>query len=112
MDQKEIMAKYSGRKCESKVEFDRVMSELNTDQNEFNHPYLDRERELAKQREQLNTQKQAINIQLNQIKLERLDLEQKRKDINRLFHQLKHELIMNNPVEGYSKPADGENQES
>ena len=96
MNEKEIRAKYEARKCETQMEFDRVMSEMNTE-------HLDRERELAKQRELLETQKQAINIQLNQIKVERLELEQKRKEINRVFHDLKHELIMLNPRENYAK---------
>ena len=90
------------------MEFDRLMSEMNTDQTHLNHPYLDRERELAKQRELLETQKQAINIQLNQIKVERLELEQKRKEINRVFHDLKHDLIMLNPRENYAKEKEDE----
>ena len=40
----------------TQMEFDRLMSEMNTDQTHLN-PYLDRERELAKQRELLETQK-------------------------------------------------------
>ena len=103
MNEKEIRAKYEARKFETQMEFDRLMSEMNTEQTHLNHPYLDRERELAKQREMLETQKQAINIQLNAIKVERLELEQKRKDINRVFHDLKHELIMLNPREQYVK---------
>ena len=106
MNEKEIRAKYEARKCETQMEFDRLMSEMNTEQTHLNHPYLDRERELAKQREMLETQKQAINIQLNAIKVERLELEQKRKDINRVFHDLKHELIMLNPREQYARPKD------
>ena len=97
MNEQEIRAKYAARKCESQMEFDRLMSEMNTEQTHLNHPYIDRERELAKQRELLEQQKQAINIQLNAIKVERIDLEQKRKDINRVFHDLKHDLIMLNP---------------
>ena len=103
MNEKEIRAKYEARKCETQMEFDRLMSEMNKEQTHLNHPYLDRERELAKQRELLETQKQAINIQLNQIKVERLELEQKRKEINRVFHDLKHDLIMLNPRENYAK---------
>jgi hypothetical protein len=57
MNEKEIRAKYEARKCETQMEFDRVMSEMNTEQTHLNHPYLDRERELAKQREMLETQK-------------------------------------------------------
>ena len=106
MNEKEIRAKYEARKCETQMEFDRLMSEMNTEQTQLNHPYLDRERELAKQRELLETQKQAINIQLNQIKVERLELEQKRKEINRVFHDLKHDLIMLNPRENYAKESD------
>ena len=106
MNEKEIRAKYEARKCENQMEFDRLMSEMNTEQTHLNHPYLDRERELAKQKELLEQQKQAINIQLNAIKVERIDLDQKRKDINRIFHDLKHELIMLNPREQYARPKD------
>lgn len=103
MNEKEIRTKWAPRVLESQIEFDRVMSEMNTEQTHLNHPYQDRIRELAKQRELLEQQKQAINIQLNAIRLERLDIDQKRKDINRLFHDLKHELIMLNPRENYAK---------
>ena len=103
MNEKEIRAKYAARKCETQMEFDRLMSEMNTEQTHLNHPFLDRERELIKQKKLLEQQKSAINIQLDAIKLERLDLEQKRKDINRVFHDLKHELIMMNPLENYAK---------
>jgi len=103
MNEKEIRAKYEAQVCATQMEFDRMMSEMNAEQTHLNHPYLDRERELAKQRELLETQKQAINIQLNQIKVERLELEQKRKDINRVFHDLKHNLIMLNPRENFAK---------
>ena len=113
MNEKEIRAKFEAQVCATQMEFDRLMSEMNTEQTHLNHPYLDRERELAKQKELLEQQnelleqqKQAINIQLNAIKLERLDLEQKRKDINRVFHDLKHDLIMLNPRENYAKATD------
>ena len=106
MNEKEIRAKYEAQVCATQMEFDRIMSEMNTEQTHLNHPYLDRERELARQKELLEQQKQAINIQLNAIKLERLDLEQKRKDINRVFHDLKHDLIMLNPRENYARPKD------
>ena len=111
MNEKEIRAKYEARKCETQIEFDRLMSEMNDEQTHLNHPYLDRERELAKQKELLEQQKQAINIQLNAIKVERIDLDQKRKDINRIFHDLKHELIMLNPLEQYARPKDTEDED-
>ena len=108
MNKEEIIEKYSGHICATQMEFDRIMSEMNQEQTQLNHPYLDRERELAKQREMLMTQKSAINIQLNQIKIERVGIEQKRKEINRVFHDLKHELIMLNPREQYAKIDENE----
>lgn len=103
MNEQEIRARFEARKLESQIEFERIMNEMNTVQTHLQHPYLDRDRELLKQKQLLDQQKQAINIQLNAIKVERLDIEQKRKDINRVFHDLKHELIMLNPREGYGR---------
>lgn len=102
----QVRETFKPRKCENQMEFDRLMSEMNIEQNHINHPLLDRERELTKQKELLEQQKQAINIQLNAIKVERLDLEQKRKDVNRVFYELKHELIMLNSRENYAKTTD------
>ena len=106
MNEKEIRAKYEARKCETQMEFDRLMSEMNTEQEHLNHPYLDRERELAKERQLLEQQKQAINIQLNAINVVRIDIVQKRKEINRVFHDLKHELVMLNTRERFARPND------
>ena len=103
MNVQEIRARFLAQKCETQIEFARIMSEMNAEQTHLNHPYLDRERELAKQKGLLEQQKPAINIQLNAINLERLDLGQKRKDINRLFHDLKHDLIMLNPREQFAR---------
>ena len=111
MNKEEIIEKYSGHVCATQMEFDRIMSTMNEEQTQLNHPHLDRERELVKQREMLMTQKSAINIQLNQIKIERTEIEQKRKEINRVFHELKHELIMLNPRENYAKNTESENEE-
>ena len=106
MNEKEIRAKYEARKCETQMEFDRVMSEMNTEQTHLNHPYLDRDREIAQQRENIRIQMQALKTQDAALKIERIDLDQKRKDINRVFHDLKHELIMLNPREQYARPKD------
>lgn len=97
MSEKEIMEQFAPKKCENQVEFDERIHAINHQQSVENHPYLDRLRELAKKKALIETQKQALNIQLNAIKEERLDIEQKQKDMNRLFHQLKHELIEMNP---------------
>lgn len=101
--EEKIRARFAARKCKTQIEFERIMQEMNSEQEHLNHPYIDRERELKRQREMLETHKQSINIQLNQIKIECLDLQQKRKDINRVFHDLKHELIMMNPRENFAR---------
>jgi uncharacterized protein YoxC len=99
----EIKAKYSGYECESQQEFDRVMNTLNQLQSEMNHPVLDEERELNKKREALEIQMQSIRIQMSTLRLQRIDVEQKLKDINRVFHAIKHELIVINPREKYGQ---------
>lgn len=106
MNIQEIREKYPPRKLNSQAEFDNMMSEMNAEQTVMNHPYLDRDRELAKQRQNLMMQMDAIKIQLKGIAVERLELEQKRKDINRLFHELKHDIIMLNHRDGYAKASD------
>lgn len=106
MNIQEIRGKYPPRKLNSQAEFDNMMAEMNVEQTVMNHPYLDRDRELAKQRQNLMMQMDAIKIQLKGIAVERLELEQKRKDINRLFHELKHDIIMLNPRDSYAKASD------
>lgn len=103
MKEKEIRKKFPPRKCESQIEFDRIMSDMNQAQSHLNHPYLDRLRELNKQKANIETQIQALKVQLNSIRIERLEIEEKRKIINRTFHDLKNELIMLNPREEFAK---------
>ena len=105
MNEKEIRAKYEAQVCATQMEFDRIMSEMNTEQTHLNNPYLDRDREIAQQRENIRIQMQALKTQDAALKIERMELEQKRKDINRVFHDLKHDLIMLNPRENYAKAA-------
>lgn len=106
MEIEEIKAKYQARQLDSQIEFDRVMNELNTEQTHLNHPYLDRMRDIEKKINLLKVEKRSIDIQIDTLKIERVELEQKAKDINRMFHELKHELIMMNPREGYAKPEE------
>ena len=97
MKQKEIMEQFAPKKVNNQIEFDTFMHEVNNVQAGLNHPYLDRIRELNKQRTLIETQKQALNLQLNAIKVERLEIEQKQKEINRVFHDIKHKMIELNP---------------
>ncbi len=103
MNEKELREKYPPRKVESQIEFDRIMSDMNMTQTKLNHPINDRKMQIYKQRELLNIQKQAINQQLSALSAEQQDIEMQQKGINRLFYELKHEMIMLNPREQYDK---------
>ena len=106
MNFEEIKAKYQPRQLENQVEFDAIMSEINQEQGELNHPFIDRKMEIMKQRELLNIQKQAINQQLSALSVEYQEIEAKAKAINRPFHDLKHEFITLNPRERFIKPKE------
>lgn len=97
MTAEEARAMFAPVKCNSQIEFDERMHAINNQQNIENHPYLDQLRELNKRKALLQAQKQAINVQLSAIRVECMEIEQKQKDTNRVFYQLKHELIELNP---------------
>lgn len=97
MTEKEIRVMFAPVRCANQIEFDYNMHAINNQQAIENRPYLDRLRELSKKATLIESQKQALNIQLNAIRAARLEIEQKQKDINRVFHDLKNELIELNP---------------
>lgn len=103
MTLEEVKGVFQPRKLESQVEFDRVMNAMNVEQEHLNHPSLDRERELVLKRTKIEAAILGLRIQLTEIQQERINLEQERKEINRVFHDLKHELIAMNPKEAFEK---------
>lgn len=106
MNVEEIKAKHQPRQLENQAEFDAVMSDINQQQAILNRPFLDRKREIVRQRELLNIQKQAINQQMSALSAEYQDVETRAKEINRPLHDLKHEWIMYNPREIFIKPKE------
>lgn len=99
----EVKGRFQPRKLESQVEFDRVMNAMNVEQEHMNHPYLDELRNLSLKRERIETEILGLKIKLSENKRKRIMIEQQLKDINRAFHDLKHELITMNPKEGFAK---------
>lgn len=91
------------RQLGSQAEFDRIMNEIDTDHSHLCRPLVDQDDGLLAQMLQLETRKRAIDIEINAVKAERLEVERERRVINRMFHDLKHELIMLNPIDGYPK---------
>lgn len=104
----EIREIYPPRECESQVEFDQLMVKLNFGQSQINHPLLDREEELVKKIMLLRQQILGINVQINSLAIERQEVKRERKDVNRIFHELKHELIQLNPLEKFHKEEHSE----
>ena len=106
MNQEELMAKYQPRQLENQVEFETIMSEMNNEQSLLNHPYIDRKREIVKQRELLKIQINSVKTQLSALSAEYQDIEAKQKEINRAYHAVKNEFIVLNPRERFIKPRE------
>lgn len=103
MDKEELLKNYPPHKVKTQGEFDKWMQELNEHQTHLNHPYNDQLVELKKQRMLIFQQIQSLRIQNNAIGMQMYDLMQKKKDINRICHDLKHEMIELNPIGGFGK---------
>lgn len=103
-----LREKYPPQKCENQIEFEAIMSQMNDEQTHINHPFIDKDRELSVKKEELKLQLDAIYTEIRKINLERLELDAQRKEINRFFHDLKHELIMLNPREQFVRPKDND----
>ena len=103
MNEKELREKYPPRQLGSQAEFDRIMNEIDTDQIHLCRPLVDQDDSLLSQLLSLENHKRAIDMEIIAVKLDRQGVERKRRVINRMFHDLKHEFIMLNPIDGYPK---------
>ena len=101
MTKEEIQAKYQPRQLETQAEFDDIMQRMGQEQTNENHPYIDRLGEIAKQRALLEIQRNGINTQLKALSVERMDIEAKQREINRAYHDVKHEFCVLNPKEKF-----------
>ena len=101
MDLERLKAKFQPRQLDSQIEFDDVMSEMNMEQSRMVHPLIDKEIELIKKQSRLQEQISEMKIEIEVIKRAKLDVESQKKEINRAFHELKHELIKLNPREKF-----------
>ncbi len=101
MDLERLKAKFQPRQLDSQIEFDDVMSEMNVEQSRMVHPLIDKDIELIKKQSRLQEQISEMKIEIEVIKRAKLDVESQKKEINRAFHELKHELIKLNPRERF-----------
>ena len=98
MKENEIRAKFKARKCENENEFQRIMREMNDEQTMLNHPFVDREMSIMSEKLQINAYIQELHCKIAALNLELQKVMREKKQINRLFHELKHDLIMSNPL--------------
>lgn len=89
---------------ETQIEFDKVMEQINFDQRQLVQPFAEKELELLNQRTLLQQQMNAIRIQIDAIDMQKRTVVAQHKDINRVFHEIKHEFIMLNPKEKFINP--------
>lgn len=100
---KTLREKFAARDCENQVEFETWMTDINAVQHALIDPFDKKIGEMNQRKANLFTQRSAINIQLDQLKQERVAVEQERRDICAIFHELKHAMIERNPREKFIK---------
>lgn len=106
----ELKQQFVPKRCSSQAEFDRFMNELNHAQTEANHPYLDEARDLNMQNTLLRKKIHEIQVVIAANNAKKLELEQDAKDINRACWEIKHQLIALNPVDGWPRKEEGNEQ--
>ncbi len=105
----EIREKYTPHVVETKGEFDDYMEAVNHAQREAVRPLEEQLKELNRQTLLIDTQMSALNIQKKTLIMQKIDIDSKRKEFNRAYHDLKHEMVMLNPKR--NDKEDNENSE-
>ncbi len=103
MSEKEIRDSFAPHEVKNQMEYDTFMNVINQEQEKNNRPILDEDRLLSKKRESIIIQINKLKIQLSEIHIKRAQLEQQRKDTNRIFHDIKHEMAVLNPKTKFLK---------
>ncbi|MDY4997638.1 MAG: hypothetical protein SPF09_00970 [Bacteroidaceae bacterium] len=73
-------------------EFDYQMQVWGEEQIAANHPLLDEQRAINQKREQIKAEIATLRARLSQLGVRWHEVEQKRKDINRHYYELKHQF--------------------
>lgn len=81
----------------SQQEFDTFMSQLNEQQASDNVPINNEKAEINRKRQMIQLQMQALRQQDTALRMEYLAIEGRQKDMNRCYHNIKHEMIVLNP---------------
>ena len=100
-NEKEIREKYAPKAVSTQIEFEKLMADINDAQRKLVKPFDDKELELLNQRSLLQQQLSGLYMQMDSIDVQKRNLVAKHKEINRVFHDLKHELNLLNPAEKF-----------
>ena len=106
MNQETIRRNYPPRKVGSQPEFDSYMNQLNDEQTAAVRPIIDEVNSIIQQREVIEIEILALRQRQSALKMKLLKAEERRKETNRIFHDLKHEMHVLNPRESFTKEAD------
>lgn len=85
------------QEIKTQKEFDDRMQQLNLEQSEAGRPLLDEQRSLNKNRQAIKAEINLLYARYNLLGAKWQELEQERKEINRKYHDQKHQLIMSFP---------------
>lgn len=80
-------------------EFDYQMQVWGGEQTAANHPLLDEQRAINQKKEQIKAEIATLKARLSQLGVRWHEVEQKRKDINRHYYELKHQFVIAHPKE-------------
>lgn len=80
-------------------EFDYQMELWNGEQGAAIRPILDAQMEINRKRLEIKAEISTLNARFNLLGAQWHELEQKRKDINRRYHEIKHQFILEHPKE-------------
>lgn len=97
MTQKELWENYPPLKVGSQQEFDTWMSNVREQQAQDNVETNKEKGEIKRQRDMIRLQIQSLRQQDQILKMRFVELEDKQCDVNRMYHSLKHEMIVLNP---------------
>ena len=104
MELAELQNRFAPKECETQIEFERLMSELQEENTKKVTPYRDKINAYNYDLLIADKKLHELHAQIDKIKLAKMEAEQDAKDINRIFHNIKHQLIMANPREKFIKP--------
>lgn len=101
---KELREKYPPQVFENQAQFDDYMCRLDNLQSIKNRPFKDELAKWQRQRQALKIRHLDILQKMEQIGMNIQIIQETQKEMNRAFHDLKHETIALNPRDRFIKP--------